>query len=245
MKRHLANIAFMSVALGLALASYLVSARVSAERTAVEGLKGAIAADMEDMAGLEAELRLRARLPQLEAWNREVLALQPPRPGQVARDPLHLAAMVRPPAAAGADQAGPAVPATPGGPAAPVLPAEPDGPAPLVVASLAAERATRPASAAGGLLVTGPAVTLAPQPAPRGAAMLPRADAVPARPTMMAAAVLPAAAPAPAAVTLAKAGPAPALSAGPALAPAPVSDLSAAIAAELERVAAPAEPLGQ
>jgi hypothetical protein len=96
MKRHLANIAFMATALSVALGSYLVSARVAAERAAVEGLKGAIQADMEDMQGLEAELRIRSRLPQLERWNREVLALQAPQAGQFARDSLHLAALVQP-----------------------------------------------------------------------------------------------------------------------------------------------------
>lgn len=239
MKRHLANIAFMSVALGLALASYLVSARVSAERAAVEGLKGAIAADMEDMAGLEAELRLRARLPQLEAWNREVLALQPPRPGQVARDPLHLAAMVRPPAAAGADQAGPAVPAMPGRPGAPALPAARTGPAPLVVASAGAGSVAAPAPARAAAAI--PARPAASQPVPARGVMLPRVDAVHARPTMIAAAVLPAAAALPAPAALPRAGAGPDLPLRPALAPAPASDLSSAIAAELERVAAHAD----
>lgn len=242
MKRHLANIAFMTTALSVALGSYLVSARVAAERAAVEGLKGAIQADMEDIQGLEAELRIRSRLPQLERWNREVLALQAPQAGQFARDSLHLAALARPVLPGGDPTAGPLPAAGPvpapvpapvpgGGAAAPVVRVAargeavaggpPAGPDAMRAAPQRAAGTRAPAAARAAGSASAPAVALPPV----LAAARPGAPLRPDAPTLLASAVLPA----------------PAGAVDPAAGPA--SDLGLAIAAELDRL--PAPPAGQ
>lgn len=74
------------------LICYTVSLRVSAERAGVDSLRAQIAADMRDIRALEAELRTRARLPQLQRWNDNVLAMSAPNAKQYVDSPVQLAA---------------------------------------------------------------------------------------------------------------------------------------------------------
>lgn len=83
-----------------------LSLHVSAERAKVEKLERRIAADLRDIRGLEAELRTRARLPVLQTWNDNVLAMSAPTAKQFADSPVHLAAF-----APGAPAVAPGVPA--------------------------------------------------------------------------------------------------------------------------------------
>lgn len=69
-----------------------LSLHVSAERAKVEKLQSRIAADLRDIRALEAELRTRARLPVLQKWNDNVLALSAPTSRQFADTPVQLAA---------------------------------------------------------------------------------------------------------------------------------------------------------
>lgn len=90
MKRHFGSILMLSAAFASGLSFYVVTLKVSAERVAVEGLRGAIASDVADIERLQAELRTRARMPELQRWNDEVLALSAPAPAQYATGPLAL-----------------------------------------------------------------------------------------------------------------------------------------------------------
>lgn len=75
-----------------ALAFYMVSMRVSAERSAVERLERQIASSMADVRQLQSELGTRERLPQLERWNADVLALSAPKAAQYLDGAVELAA---------------------------------------------------------------------------------------------------------------------------------------------------------
>ena len=83
-----------------------LSMHVSAERSKVEKLQSRIAADLRDIRALEAELRTRARLPVLQTWNDNVLALSAPTSRQFADSPVQLAAF-----APGAAEVAPGTPA--------------------------------------------------------------------------------------------------------------------------------------
>jgi hypothetical protein len=75
-----------------ALGFYTLSLTVSSERTEVERLQRQIASNMQDVRALEAELKTRARLPVLQKWNDEVLALGAPLPRQFVDTPMQLVA---------------------------------------------------------------------------------------------------------------------------------------------------------
>ena len=81
-------------ALAMVLGCYTVSLKVSGERKAVEDLRGKIAGDLRGIRTLQAELRTRSRMPELQRWNDEVLAMAAPVAGQFARDPMQLASFV-------------------------------------------------------------------------------------------------------------------------------------------------------
>lgn len=74
-----------------ALAFYMVTLRVSSERAAVNRLERRIAVNMADIRNLESELGTRSRLPQLERWNSEVLALSAPKSNQYLNGEVELA----------------------------------------------------------------------------------------------------------------------------------------------------------
>ncbi len=82
--------------LAVALGSYSLSLKVAAERRAVERLERGNHQMAEQVKALEAELRVRMRLPQLQRWNDEVLGMVPISATQYVTDPLLLAAYGRP-----------------------------------------------------------------------------------------------------------------------------------------------------
>jgi hypothetical protein len=75
----------------VAVVSSSISLRVSAERTRAEKIARANAALAADLKGLEAELRVRMRLPQLERWNADILGLRPIEASQFLASPILLA----------------------------------------------------------------------------------------------------------------------------------------------------------
>ncbi len=77
--------------LAMIVGCYTVSLKVSGERKAVEDLAARIAVDTRGVRTLQAELRTRARLPELQRWNDEVLALSAPAAAQIVGDPVQLA----------------------------------------------------------------------------------------------------------------------------------------------------------
>lgn len=82
--------------LAIALGSYSLSLKVAAERRAVDRLERGNQQLAEQVKALEAELRVRMRLPQLQRWNDEVLGLVPISATQYVTDPLLLAAYGKP-----------------------------------------------------------------------------------------------------------------------------------------------------
>lgn len=95
-------------AMASAIGFYTLSLHVSAERAQADRLRARIASDLRDIRALEAELRTRARLPVLQKWNDDVLALSAPTSKQFAGSAVQLAAF-----APNAPAAVPTVPAAP------------------------------------------------------------------------------------------------------------------------------------
>lgn len=99
--RHYAGSAVMLlVTTAVIVGSYTVNLKVSAERAEVEHLRRTLVADARGIRDLEAELRTRARPPQIQRWNDEVLMLGTPAAGQYLRNPMQLASFVVPSEAA-------------------------------------------------------------------------------------------------------------------------------------------------
>jgi hypothetical protein len=76
-----------------ALACYLMSQRVAAERAKLTVINQQIVAAKLDIRKLNTELATRARMTELERWNREVLALSAPGSGQYLHDIAALASL--------------------------------------------------------------------------------------------------------------------------------------------------------
>jgi hypothetical protein len=113
----------VAVTLMVAVGSYTVSARVSAERHEVERLARGNAALAREVHTLGKELRVRMRLPQLQSWNDSTLRLQPASARQLLGGTAELAvyALERPaPAGPVLVAAAPELPAIP-----PALPPQP------------------------------------------------------------------------------------------------------------------------
>lgn len=78
--------------LAVAITSYSISVKVAAERRAVEKLAAANRELDADMKGLQAELRVRMRMPQLQRWNDETFGLTPISAHQYLASPEGLTA---------------------------------------------------------------------------------------------------------------------------------------------------------
>jgi hypothetical protein len=95
--RHYAGSAVMLlVTTAVIVGSYTVNLKVSAERAEVERLRRTLVADARSIRDLEAELRTRARPPQIQRWNDDVLMMATPAAGQYLRNPMQLASFAAP-----------------------------------------------------------------------------------------------------------------------------------------------------
>ncbi len=103
---------FVAGALASIMACYTVALRASSERAAVVAARTQIAHDMTEMRLLRAELRTRSRLPELQRWNEQDLALAPPRAEQLMADPVMLASYAAPAAPTAPSATPSAAPAT-------------------------------------------------------------------------------------------------------------------------------------
>ena len=68
-----------------ALACYMLSLQVAAERAELAGIERRIVATHRAIRSLQTELGTRGRLQQLEQWNAEVLALSAPASGHSSK----------------------------------------------------------------------------------------------------------------------------------------------------------------
>jgi hypothetical protein len=90
--RHYAGSALMLiVTMAAAVGCYTINLRVSGERAAVQSLRNQLVADARDMRNLQAELRTRARFPEMQRWNDSVFQMSAPAAGQFLRSPVQLA----------------------------------------------------------------------------------------------------------------------------------------------------------
>lgn len=88
--------ALISAALAAIVGCYTVSLHAANERAAIVASRERLARDTADIRLLRAELRTRSRLPELQRWNEQVLALAAPHAEQLMASPLLLAAYARP-----------------------------------------------------------------------------------------------------------------------------------------------------
>ena len=167
-----------------ALACYMLSLQVAAERAELAGIERRIVSTRQQIRALQTELGTRGRLQQLEQWNAEVLALSAPVSGQFLESNVSLARFDVQPQPARVEREVRMASAETTAPAAPAQSA-----VRLVSAQLPA-RADRPAQA----------VALAAPTIRRASLVAPTPTAPPQRPTVRRAAldvaVTPAAAPA-------------------------------------------------
>ena len=92
--QRLRPIGWVAGVAGAALAFYLVSLQVAAERTHLESTERKIALTQRQIRHLETEFSARASLRQLEAYNNEVLALAAPKVDQYLTSEVQLASYV-------------------------------------------------------------------------------------------------------------------------------------------------------
>lgn len=98
-RRNWAPSALLVVAtLAVCIFSYSLSMKVATERREVESLARQNHTLSAQLKSLDAELRVRMRLPQLQRWNDQVLGMVPISASQFLPDPLQLASYAAPPA---------------------------------------------------------------------------------------------------------------------------------------------------
>jgi hypothetical protein len=100
MRHYLGSAVMLVATAAVIVGSYTVNLKVSAERAEVERLRRTLVADARSIRNLEAELRTRARPPQIQRWNDDVLMMATPAAGQYLRNPLQLASFAAPAEAA-------------------------------------------------------------------------------------------------------------------------------------------------
>jgi hypothetical protein len=83
-----------------AVGCYTINLKVSSERAGVQSLRMQLVADAREIRNLQAELRTRARFPELQRWNDNVLQMSAPAAGQFLRSPVELASYAAAPTAA-------------------------------------------------------------------------------------------------------------------------------------------------
>jgi hypothetical protein len=89
----------------IGIGCYGAATHGTSQRSATDDMRRQLVAEARAIRNLEAELRTRARLPQLERWNDQVLKMSAPAASQFMASPVQLINLVTPPA--------PTVPAEP------------------------------------------------------------------------------------------------------------------------------------
>ncbi len=148
MRQYLSAILWITCTTVVVAGAQVVTTRAAAERRAVTKLNIKLVENTVRIRELEAELRTRAGLPELQRWNDAVFQLSAAQGGQILQSPVQLAAFAAqreaPPAVryALAEAGAPTTQAQT--PAAPAVPAAPAGSARLVRTSYEAAPADAP-----------------------------------------------------------------------------------------------------
>lgn len=96
-RRGWASAAFLIAGtLAVALTSYSLSLKVSSERRETDRIARQNRALESELKAMDAELRVRMRLPQLQRWNDSVLGMVPISATQYLSNPMHLAQYGKP-----------------------------------------------------------------------------------------------------------------------------------------------------
>ena len=156
--------------IAVAVTSYSLSLQVASERREVERLARQNRSLQADLKALDAELRVRMRMPQLQRWNDTVLGLVPISATQYLANPVQLAAYGTAPAAPQMPRVQLAVRDLPAAPAPaavrPVL-VKADAPAPAAPAARPAPIARPAPEAAPADLLQQVEMTFGDQPPPQ------------------------------------------------------------------------------
>jgi hypothetical protein len=163
MRDYAGSALMMAITTLVGIGCYSATAHGASERDAIQKMRRQLVADSRAVRDLEAELRIRARLPQLERWNDEVLKMSAPASVQFMRSPVQLASLVNP--------AKPEAPAAETAPALQyaVTPAQPAAPSAATVVRVRLD-ATPLATPPARLMLTGfPDPNKVAAPAPAGA----------------------------------------------------------------------------
>lgn len=83
----------------IGIGCYGAATHGAGERAAIEDLQRQLVVEARSIRDLEVELRTRARLPQLERWNEQVLKMSAPAASQFMGSPVQLINLVTPPEA--------------------------------------------------------------------------------------------------------------------------------------------------
>ena len=94
--RSFKSVGWVAAVGAAALGCYMVSLNVASERNELAKVEREILLAKRDIRALQTELGTRGRLPQLEQWNAEVLALSAPMPGQFVDSQVRLASLQLP-----------------------------------------------------------------------------------------------------------------------------------------------------
>lgn len=127
MKQYVSAILWIIGTTAVVAGAQVVTTRAAAERRAVTRLNIRLVENTVRIRELEAEMRTRAGLPELQRWNDAVFQLSAPQGGQILQSPVQLAAFAAQPEAppavryalaeqgvGQAEAAPPAVPVAPG-----------------------------------------------------------------------------------------------------------------------------------
>ncbi len=100
MRQYLSALLWITGTTIVVAGAQVITTRAAAERRAVTKLNFELVENTVRVRELEAELRTRAGLPELQRWNDAVFQLAAPQGGQILRSPVQLASFAARPDAA-------------------------------------------------------------------------------------------------------------------------------------------------
>jgi hypothetical protein len=100
MRQHLSALLWIAGTTIVVAGAQVITTRAAAERRAVTKLNIELVENTVRVRELEAELRTRAGLPELQRWNDAVFQLAAPQGGQILRSPVQLASFAARPESA-------------------------------------------------------------------------------------------------------------------------------------------------
>uniref|UniRef100_UPI0012E1FA0F hypothetical protein n=1 Tax=Sandarakinorhabdus oryzae TaxID=2675220 RepID=UPI0012E1FA0F len=99
MRQYLSALLWIAGTTTVVAAAQVITTRAAAERRAVTRLNIELVENTVRVRELEAELRTRAGLPELQRWNDAVFQMSAPSGGQILRSPVQLASFAARPEA--------------------------------------------------------------------------------------------------------------------------------------------------